>query len=73
MPDIKLTANIDGFPFEIGFNIRPYAISFLKKMKKKWEIIIFTASHQSYADAILDEIDPDGTLFDHRLYRQHCR
>jgi CTD small phosphatase-like protein 2 len=42
-------------------------------MKKRWEIIVFTASHQSYADTILDEIDPDRTLFDHRLYRQHCR
>ncbi len=42
-------------------------------MKKKWEIIVFTASHQSYADAIIDEIDPEGALFDCRLYRQHCR
>jgi Dullard-like phosphatase family protein len=42
-------------------------------MKKRWEIIVFTASHQNYADAILDELDPDGVLFDHRLYRQHCR
>jgi CTD small phosphatase-like protein 2 len=42
-------------------------------MKKNWEVIVFTASHQSYADTILNEIDPEGTLFDHRLYRQHCR
>ncbi len=42
-------------------------------MKKKWEIIVFTASHQLYADVILDEIDPDNELFDHRLYRHHCK
>lgn len=46
-------------------------------MKKKWEIIVFTASHQGYADNILNYLDPDGSLFDHRLnrqlYRQHCR
>jgi Dullard-like phosphatase family protein len=42
-------------------------------MKKRWEIIVFTASHQSYADAILNELDPEGVLVDHRLYRQHCR
>jgi len=42
-------------------------------MRKTWEIVIFTASQQEYADAILDEIDSDGDLFHHRLYRQHCR
>ena len=41
-------------------------------MAKKFEIIIFTASHFSYADAILDELDPEGKIFQHRLYRQHC-
>lgn len=71
--DIHITINLEGSRYPISFNIRPYAITFLKKMKKKWEIVVFTASHQSYADAIIDEIDPDGTLFDWRLYRQHCR
>jgi TFIIF-interacting CTD phosphatase-like protein len=28
-------------------------------MKKKWELIVFTASHHVYADTVLDEIDPD--------------
>lgn len=41
-------------------------------MASKFEIIIFTASHYSYADAILDELDPEGELFQHRLYRHHC-
>jgi TFIIF-interacting CTD phosphatase-like protein len=30
----------------------------LKRMSKLFEIIAFTASHESYADAVLDEIDP---------------
>jgi CTD small phosphatase-like protein 2 len=33
---------------------------------------VFTASHQTYADAILDYIDPDGSIFSYRMYRQHC-
>jgi TFIIF-interacting CTD phosphatase-like protein len=53
----------------IDLNIRPHALTFLKKIAKKWEVIIFTASTQSYANAILDEIDPDHTIFHHRLYR----
>ena len=71
--DIRFAVSIDGQRFEIGMNLRPYAISFLRKMRKTWEVIIFTASQQEYADAILDEIDPEGVLFHHRLYRQHCR
>ncbi len=33
---------------------------------------MFTASHRSYADAVLDYIDPDNSLFSFRLYREHC-
>ena len=33
---------------------------------------MFTASHQTYADAILDYIDPNHKVIHHRLYRQHC-
>lgn len=53
-------------------SLRPYALSFLKKCKKYFEIIAFTASEKSYADAILDEIDPNYEYISHRLYREHC-
>ena len=36
------------------------------------QVIIFTASHQTYADAILNYLDPENTLFQYRMYRQHC-
>lgn len=52
--DMKLQIKIDGTSIKIGINIRPYALTFLKKMTPKFEIVIFTASHHSYADAILD-------------------
>ena len=35
-------------------------------------MIAFTAGEKSYADAILDELDPEGVLVHHRLYRDHC-
>ena len=41
-------------------------------MKEYYQIIAFTASEESYANAILDFIDPQGIIFDLRLYRQHC-
>lgn len=41
-------------------------------MSQVFEIIVFTASRQDYADAVIDKLDPSGTLVDHRLYRNHC-
>ena len=31
-------------------------------INKDFEVIVFTASQKSYADVILDYIDPEGTL-----------
>ena len=39
-------------------------------MSKYYEIIIFTAALQDYADFILDIIDPNKVI-SHRLYREH--
>jgi len=39
-------------------------------MAKFYEIVIFTAATQSYADWVLNEIDPEHYI-SHRLYRQH--
>ena len=37
-----------------------------------YEICVFTAGEQDYADAILDIIDIDRSIIKHRLYRHHC-
>lgn len=34
--------------------------------------MVYTASKQSYADAIIDHIDPSGSMIAHRLYREDC-
>ena len=51
---------------------RPYAIECLQRVSERNEVIIFTASHQCYADVILDYLDPHHKLIHHRLYRDHC-
>lgn len=72
-PDIVL--EID-FPDEetvyAGINIRPYIMECLEEANKHFQVIAFTASHQVYADAILDYVDPNHEFITHRLYRQHC-
>lgn len=37
-----------------------------------YEIVVFTAGVQDYADPILDRIDRDKTIFKKRMYRTEC-
>jgi TFIIF-interacting CTD phosphatase-like protein len=39
-------------------------------MAKYYEIVIFTAAMQEYADQVIDQIDV-GNNIEYRLYRQH--
>jgi CTD small phosphatase-like protein 2 len=52
------------------FLIRPYAQYFLKQVAKYYEVVIFTAALQDYADYILDRMDTTHAIT-YRLYRQH--
>ena len=53
------------------FLVRPFCRQFLKEMAQYYEVVIFTAGTQEYADWVIDQLDPDDTLINHRLYRQH--
>ena len=57
---------------QAGVKIRPHCQEFLKELATFAEIIIFTASASSYADVVLDYLDPQNVLFSYRLYRHHC-
>ena len=47
--------------------------TFLERVSKSFELVLFTAASQAYADLIVDAIESDRVYFSHRLYRQHCR
>jgi Dullard-like phosphatase family protein len=51
---------------------RPGVEEFLLEMSKHFILIPWTAGTEEYAAPILDWLDPDGSLFKFRLYRQHC-
>ena len=57
---------------EAGINIRPYARECLEELSKHFEIIVFTASHSCYANEVLDHLDPENRLIQHRLFRESC-
>lgn len=62
--------NLNGV--EISVRLRPYVIDCLEKLAPLYEIIVFTAGQQDYADQILDYIDPNKKIFKKRLYRNDC-
>ncbi|CAD8091587.1 unnamed protein product [Paramecium primaurelia] len=57
---------------QASINIRPYAKQILQTLSKHFEIIVFTASHSSYANIVIDYLDPKKQWISHRFYRENC-
>ena len=73
-PDVHIPMRLPTGEFlRVGVNIRPYVKECLKAARKHFEVVVFTASQQYYADPILDYLDPRRNLIHHRLYRQQCQ
>ena len=71
--DAKIKVQLPGGKqITIGINIRPHWEQALDIIKDKYHIIAYTASHESYADSVLNFLDPDKKYFEYRLYRSHC-
>ena len=50
---------------------RPFLTEFLIGVSKYYELIVFTAATQDYANPIIDAIETKGINFEYRLYRIH--
>eukprot|EP01107_Rhizomastix_libera_P018476 TRINITY_DN95_c6_g1_i1.p1 TRINITY_DN95_c6_g1~~TRINITY_DN95_c6_g1_i1.p1 ORF type:complete len:427 (-),score=103.10 TRINITY_DN95_c6_g1_i1:278-1558(-) len=51
---------------------RPNLEVFLNTASSLFNLVVFTASQQIYADALLDILDPDNIWFKRRLFRDSC-
>jgi Dullard-like phosphatase family protein len=51
---------------------RPHLFSFLSRMKKIYEIILFTVSLPEYANKIINLIENKEKYFSYKLFRQHA-
>jgi len=51
--------------------VRPGCYEFLEQVSRYYQVVIFTAALQEYADWVLDEVDSCGWI-SYRLYRQHA-
>lgn len=51
---------------------RPHCDEFLRKVCNWYELVVFTASVQEYADPVIDWLEQERKYFSRRYYRQHC-
>lgn len=56
----------------IGLRLRPFLFDFLEQLYRKFELVIYTASGETYAKKIRKIIDPEDKYFAGLLHRQNC-
>ncbi|KAF4467963.1 nuclear envelope NEM1 [Fusarium albosuccineum] len=59
-------------PILYWVNKRPYCDEFLRRVCKWYNLVVFTASVQEYADPVIDWLEQERKFFSARFYRQHC-
>ena len=70
---ISISINLKfGGQINSGLLLRPFAMDCLQKASELFEVIIFTTSEQSYANAVMDFLDPKHELIDFRLFKNSC-
>ncbi|CAD8191176.1 unnamed protein product [Paramecium pentaurelia] len=70
--DFYIPVQVNNIIYQAGISIRPYAQEFLRNMAEYYEIIIFTASNEDYANQIINYLDPSGNFISGRLFREDC-
>mmetsp|Transcript_21890 Transcript_21890/g.31405 ORF Transcript_21890/g.31405 Transcript_21890/m.31405 type:complete len:296 (-) Transcript_21890:96-983(-) len=73
VPDVDfiIPVQVDSTVHSVYVAKRPFVDTFLTEMAQHYEIVVYTASLNKYADPLLDLLDPNGVIA-HRLFREHC-
>mmetsp|Transcript_19923 Transcript_19923/g.19949 ORF Transcript_19923/g.19949 Transcript_19923/m.19949 type:complete len:221 (-) Transcript_19923:262-924(-) len=70
-PDMVINLTIEGISHLIYVKIRPGVPEFLAKVSELYEVVLFTASLATYANPVIDQLDPNGYI-NARLFRDSC-
>ncbi|KAJ1819010.1 hypothetical protein LPJ56_003733, partial [Coemansia sp. RSA 2599] len=70
--DLVFPVEYNGVNYDVYCRLRPGYREFLEKASELFEVVVFTASQQVYADRLLNLIDPERRYIRHRLFRDSC-
>jgi len=71
-PDIIFPLDHDSNIYTIYAKVRPFYKEFIEVVSQKFEVVVFTASTESYATRILNILDPFSKHIKYRLFRDSC-
>ncbi|GLJ07490.1 hypothetical protein SUGI_0068140 [Cryptomeria japonica] len=69
--DFTFELSVEGKARKFFVLKRPGVENLLQELSKLYEIVIFTAADEKYANAVLEKLDPQGKI-KHRLTRKNC-
>lgn len=69
--DIRLEITVDNCPSIFYVSKRPYLDVFLQIVSQWYDLVVYTASLQKYADPLIDALDVHGVIRE-RYFRDHC-
>jgi CTD small phosphatase-like protein 2 len=70
--DFAFPVSLGSITHMVSVRKRPHLHTFLARMSRHFEVVVFTASQQIYAEQLLDIVDPKGEFIRHRIYRDSC-
>jgi CTD small phosphatase-like protein 2 len=71
-PDFTFAVQMGPVCHMVAVRMRPHLHTFLNRVAELFEVVVFTASQQIYAEQLLDIIDPGEKCIKHRVYRDSC-
>ena len=71
-PDFTFAVQMGPARHMVAVRTRPHLHTFLNRVAELFEVVVFTASQQIYAEQLLDIIDPGQKCIKHRVYRDSC-